>query len=129
MLGADLRNNNGQDQPTEVIHTSKECSTRVAEEILDSFTANERYTLPWSCKLCGVFPAPADPTQFENRAVTIGDYCGCEFNAPSFFEQARNRICDFLLVANKVNNLSADIKNKLGRKVAYLLPYKEPGIA
>ena len=112
VLGADLGNSTGQGQPTEVTHTSRECCTWVAEEIIDVFTTNERYTLPWSCKLCGVYPAPADPTQFENRAVTLGDYCPCQLNAPSFLEQARNRICDFLLVANKVNNLSDDIKNK-----------------
>ena len=129
VLGADLGKNTGQGFKTEVDHTSWDCSAWVAEEILSGFATDERHSLPWSCKFCGVYPAPADPTLFENRAVTIGDYCGCDMNAPSFFEQARTRISEFLLEANKVNNLSADINNRSGRKVACLLPYKQLGIA
>ena len=129
MLGANLGTNNGHNQPSEVTHTSKDCCSWVAEEILSSFTTDELLTLPWSCKLCGVYPALADPTQFENRAVTLCNYCACDYNAPSFYEQAKNRICDFLSVANKVNELSTDIKSKFGRKDACLLDYKQLGIA
>ena len=75
VLGANLGTDNGHNQPSEVTHTSKDCCSWVAEEILSSFTTNELLTLPWSCKLCGVYPAPADPTQFENRAVTLGNFC------------------------------------------------------
>ena len=116
MLGADLGISTGQGQMTEVSHTSWECSAWVAEEILSGFTTDERYSLPWSCKFCGVDGAPANPTLFENRVAITGDYCCCDMNAPSFYDQAHTRIAEFIFQANKVNNLSWDIKNKSGRK-------------
>ena len=118
-----------QTPPTEDTHTSIECCTRIAEEILDSFTSNELQTIPWSCKLCAVFKASADPTLFQNRAVTKGNYCACDISAPSFYEQAAKRIKDFLSVANKINELSTEIKSKFGRQEACLLDYKQLGVA
>ena len=70
VLRADIGMNNGPNPPTEITHTSEECCTRVAEVILDSFTPDELHTIPWSCKLCGVYKALADPTQLEKKAVT-----------------------------------------------------------
>ena len=73
VLRADIGMNNGPNLPTENTHTSDECCQRVAKEILDSFTPDELLTIPWSCKFCGIYKAPADPTQFDNRAVTKGN--------------------------------------------------------
>ena len=129
VLGADIGMNNGPNPPTENTHTSDECCLRVAEEILDSFTPDELLTIPWSCKFCGVFKAPADPTQFDNRAVTKGTYCACDLSAPSFYDQAVKRIQDFLAVANRINELSTEIKSKFGRQEPCLLDYKQLGVA
>ena len=129
VLGVDLGKNTGQGFKTEVNHTSWECSTWVAEEILSGFTTDERHSLPWSCKFCGVDCAPANPTLFENRKVITGDYCGCDKNAPSFFNQAHTRIAEFIFQANKVSNLSWYITNKSGRKAELLLSHRKLGIA
>ena len=95
----------------------------------DSFTPEELLTIPWSCKFCGIYKAPADPTQFDNRAVTKGNYCAGDLSASSFYDQAVKRIQDVLTVANHINELSTDITSKFGRQEPCLLDYKQLGVA